>query len=52
MTDADVYVRDHLLIEFMMDCYIENPPTIEELYSDWIRWLKKQEERNGKRSAV
>ena len=43
MDEAEIYVRDHLLLQFVMDCYIEDPIEIEELYKEWINWLKYRE---------
>ena len=42
---SDAYVRDHLLIQFMMG-YL-NPEEIEVAYKDWIEWLKKMEESHA-----
>lgn len=50
--EADQYVRDHLLIEFMLQ-YVELEHSyIEEFYEEWINWLKRMEEQNGQRSTV
>lgn len=62
MDEAEIYVRDHLLIEFMQLYFIENeygvgelldrrkkmyePTMIENLYKEWIEWLKKMEENH------
>ena len=50
MNEADIYVRDHLLIQFMVDCYIEYTSDVETIYQEWINWLKKQEEKHAERS--
>ena len=48
--EADLYVRDHLLIEFMLQ-YVELEHSyIEEFYEEWINWLKRTEESHGQRS--
>lgn len=42
MDEADIYVRDHLLIQFMVNFYTEYvSEDIEEIYRDWIQWLKE-----------
>ena len=46
MDEAEIYVRDHLLIEFMQLYFIENEYEIEYLYKEWIEWLKRQEEKH------
>ncbi len=46
MDEAEIYVRDHLLIEFMQLYFIENEYEIENLYKEWIDWLKRQEENH------
>ena len=44
--EADQYVRDHLLIEFMLD-FLKFSQTkddqIENVYHCWIDWLKERE---------
>ena len=50
LTDADLYVRDHMLIEFMQSCLesgtgIDTP--VEEWYEAWQKKLKELEERHG-----
>lgn len=51
MDEADIYVRDHLLIQFMVDCYyIEYTNYVETIYQEWINWLKNQEEKHAERS--
>ena len=52
VTEADVYVRDHLLIQYMILYYLDSDIEVEELYDNWINWLKKQEEKNDERSAI
>lgn len=42
---ADAYVRDHLLIQYMMwkfgkACMLD----IEDIYDEWIKWLEEKEE--------
>ena len=57
MTDADVYVRDHLLIEFMVNNYApisfseQGKKFIEDIYKEWKNYLKYLEVEHGKRSA-
>lgn len=46
MDEAEIYVRDHLLIEFMQLYFIEDEFEIEYLYKEWIEWLKRQEENH------
>lgn len=41
---ADAYVRDHLLIQYMMwkfgkACMLD----IEDIYDEWIKWLEEKE---------
>lgn len=51
--EADEYVRDHLLIQFMQICIESGTPIsidIEEWYKAWISWLKEKENEHGKRS--
>lgn len=41
---ADAYVRDHLLIQYMMwkfgkACMLD----IEDIYDEWIKWLEENE---------
>lgn len=41
---ADAYVRDHLLIQYMMwkfgkTCMLD----IEDIYDEWIKWLEEKE---------
>ena len=57
---SEIYVRDHLLIQWLIENihkYID-PVTgspkiiIEELYKDWIKWLKEREEAHGEGSTV
>lgn len=50
--EADLYVRDHLLIQFMISHYMTIIEEPENIYTEWQRWLKKQEERHGQRSEV
>ena len=53
--EADQYVRDHLLIEFMLD-FLKFSQTkddqIENVYHCWIDWLKEREEFYAKGSKV
>ena len=45
--EADQYVRDHLLIEFMMEYYLECCGDVEDIYHEWREWLKEREENHG-----
>ena len=59
MNESETYIRDHLLIQFMLENYIytsvilENGCTstdVEKVYRDWLTWLrlsKIKEVRNG-----
>ena len=47
MDEAEIYVRDHLLIQWLMDTYGKSPKEeIEIIYSRWIEWLKEMEENH------
>lgn len=50
MNDSEAYVRDHLLIEFMLDCYVDTPIKIEDVYKEWMEWLKRQVTKHEQRS--
>ena len=51
MNEADIYVRDHLLIQFMVNYYVEyTSDDVETIYQEWINWLKEQEEKHAERS--
>ena len=50
MNDSEAYVRDHLLIEFMLDYYVEDIVEIEDVYKEWMEWLKRQVTKHGQRS--
>lgn len=55
MDDSEKYIRDHLLIQFMLDCYCDGTYEIEKVYKDWTWWLKTKEKNDGKneeRSSV
>lgn len=52
LSDADVYVRDQLLIQFMLNRYVDDVLEVEEVYKEWQKWLKEQEARHDKRSEV
>lgn len=49
MDASDIYVRDHLLIQWLMeDTYGESPKEeIEIMYSRWIEWLEEQEAKHA-----
>lgn len=50
--EADSYVRDHLLIEFMIERKYHPFTDVEDMYSDWKEWLKESEEKNAERSKI
>lgn len=44
--EADLYVRDHLLIQFMQICVESGTPIdveVEEWYKAWLKWLETKE---------
>ena len=45
--EADQYVRDHLLIEFMMEYYLECCDDVEDIYQEWKDWLKERGKNHG-----
>lgn len=60
-TESDIYVRDQLLIQFMlnrMDEYSTKMKMMkfldieEDIYEEWIKWLKEMEERHAERSKI
>lgn len=51
MTNSpEIYIRDHLLIQFMMEYYLDKHYDIEDIHNNWLKWLKEQEERYAERS--
>jgi len=48
-TEQDVYIRDHLLIQFMLNRYApisfseRGKRFVENVYQDWVNWLEQQE---------
>lgn len=46
MTESDAYVRDHLLIEFMIERKYHPFTDVEDIYSDWKEWLKEREKNH------
>ena len=50
--EADQYVRDHLLIEFMIERKYHPFTDVEDIYSDWREWLKEKEAQNAERSTI
>ena len=44
--EADQYVRDHLLIEWMQNRYYIHHEGPEEVYSEWNKWLKEKEKEH------
>ena len=45
--EADQFVRDHLLIEFMKEYYMASVCcNVEDIYEKWKYWLKKKEEEH------
>lgn len=59
MGPEDEYVRDHLLIQFMLENYTfilsfseQGRKFEEEIYRNWKNWLKYLEVKNDKRSEI
>ena len=52
MTKAEVYVRDHLLLQFVFTMFNHPEARIEEVYKEWINWLKYEEKKHGKGSKI
>lgn len=50
--EADEYVRDLLLIQWMMERYYDGLVDVEDVYDDWINWLKGKEAEHAERSKV
>ena len=54
--EADAYVRDHLLIQWMIEhterFLLNRVSSIEDIYELWIQWLKEKEAEHDKRSEV
>lgn len=52
--EADAYVRDHLLIQWMMGhLYLfDRRSTIEEIYQEWYDYILKKEAEHDKRSEI
>lgn len=48
MNKSEIYTRDYLLIQFMLDYYCDGPDEAEDVYKDWIWWLKTKEKRDGR----
>lgn len=49
MNESDAYVRDHLLIQWMLDFLsfdYNKDVEIEKIYKLWIEWLKEMEEKH------
>lgn len=52
---SEIYVRDHLLIQWLIENihkYIDNVTgkqriEIEDIYKDWIKWRTEKEEAHG-----
>ena len=56
MDKADIYVRDHLLIEWMIE-YVyshmdDKPEPIEYIYKKWIDYISKEEAKHAEGSKV
>lgn len=52
MNNSELYTRDHLLIQFMLDNYapisMNGNVFVERAYKEWVTWakmLKKKEEQ-------
>lgn len=58
MTESDAYVRDHLLIQFMLHNYSpisfadQGKRFEEDIYHRWILYLKELEAKHDKGSTV
>lgn len=52
MDEAEIYVRDHLLIQWMLEFLNFDTRRIEDIYAMWRDWIKEMEENNDKRSEV
>ena len=65
MNNSELYTRDHLLIQFMLDnyapIYMNGNVFVERAYKEWATWVKmlnlekKEEQKDGrvkKRSTV
>lgn len=55
MDESDIYVRDHLLIQWILDFLAfdySKDTDIEKIYRLWIDWLRRTEVKNDKRSEV
>ena len=54
--EADAYVRDHLLIQWMIEhrerYLFDRVSSIEDIYEMWMEWLKESEAAHDKRSTV
>ena len=50
MTESEIYVRDHLLLQFVFTMFYHPNANIEEVYKLWIEWLEEKEKEHDKRS--
>ena len=50
--DSDIYMRDHLLIQFMLNFYSDVNVETESVYEAWINWLKEMEAQHDERSKI
>ena len=51
-SESDVYVREHLLIQFMSLFYCSDNIEIEKVHDDWIEWLNDKEKEHAERSKI
>ena len=45
--EADIYVRDHLLIEWLVDHLLLPSTNIEALHDAWTDYINKEEAKHG-----
>ena len=52
--EADAYVRDHLLIEWMLEflCFDRANMEIEWIYNEWKTYISEREAEHAKRSTI
>ena len=54
MDESDIYVRDHLLIEWMLNEFriLVRDNNVEKVYKEWINYISKEEAKHGERSEI
>ena len=50
--EADAYVRDHILIEWMLEFLNFDHDNIEWVYSEWKAYISEREAEHAKRSEI